>query len=186
MVVLFLDGEFTVLYLLSQVFAFGDVVFSLVAVQRRKKVKLLWLNTLASLCGVIHYALLEAWSGTLTKIISTTRNGLATYEASKKKTSRFIPIIFVAIYVVIGIYSFENWVSILPIAAASIYTVAIYRVDASRIRKFALLGTTLWLLYNICVVSVVGIIGDSIIIINDLVAIYRFRGETKMKLRKQS
>ena len=184
MVMLFLDGGFTVLYLLSQVFAFGDIIFCLAAMQRRNKVKLLWLDTMASFCGVLHYALLGAWSGTVTKLISTIRNGLATYEASQKKTSRLIPIVFVILYIVIGILSFKNWASILPITAASIYTIAIYRVDASQIRKFALLGTSLWLIYNICVVSVVGIVGNVVMIINDLLAIYRFRRKTRKKVRK--
>lgn len=176
--------SFDLFYLLSQVFALGDKVFSLVAMQRRRKKNILQFNTLAASCGVFHYALLGAWPGMITKAISATRNGLATYKASKMRTSVFIPVLFVVLYIVIGIYSFKNWASLLPIAAATIYTIAIYRTDASRIRKAALVGTTLWLIYNICVSSVVGMVGDVVIIINELIAIYRYRARKEVRRKR--
>ena len=117
----------------------------------------------------------------VTKSIATIRNGIATYEASKKRTSKLIPVLFVVFYIISGIASFGSWYSLLPTVAASIYTIVIYRVDVSKIRKYALLGSSLWLLYDICVFSVVGIISESIFIVDDLTAIYRFRKKKKSK-----
>ena len=89
-----------------------------------------------------------------------------------------------AFYIISGIFSFNSWYSLLPTAAASIYTIAIYRVDVSKIRKYALLGSILWLLYDVCVFSIVGIVAESIFIVDDLAAIYRFR-KKKKKSRKR-
>ncbi len=168
-------------YLISQFFALIATICSLIAVQKRRKVQLLNYNTLSSLCAIFHYAFLGAWSGMVTKSIATIRNGIATYEASKKRTSKLIPVLFVVFYIISGIASFSSWYSLLPTVAASIYTIAIYRVDVSKIRKYALLGSSLWLLYDICVFSVVGIISESIFIVDDLTAIYRFRKKKKSK-----
>ena len=180
----FSDGINTFFYLVSQAFALAATICSLIAVQKRKKVQLLKFNTLSSLCAIFHYAFLSAWPGMITKFIATIRNGIATYEASRNKTSKLIPVIFVAFYIISGIFSFNSWYSLLPTAAASIYTVAIYRVDVSKIRKYALLGSSLWLLYNICVFSVVGIVAESIFIVDDLTAIYRFRKKKKKSKKR--
>ena len=171
-------------YLISQFFALAATTCSLIAVQKRKKVQLLNFNTLSSLCAIFHYAFLGAWPGMITKFIATIRNGIATYEASKNRTSRLIPIFFVAFYIISGIFSFNSWYSLLPTAAASIYTIAIYRVDVSKIRKYALLGSILWLLYDVCVFSIVGIVAESIFIVDDLAAIYRFRKKKKKSRKK--
>lgn len=173
------SNEIDTFYLISQVFALAATICSLIAVQKRKKVQLLNFNTLSSLCAIFHYAFLGAWSGMITKFIATIRNGIATYEASKKRTPRVIPVLFVVFYVISGIISFNSWYSLLPAIAAAIYTVAIYWVDVSKIRKYALLGSALWLLYDVCVFSVVGIISESIFIVDDLTAIYRFRKKKK-------
>lgn len=176
-----LENGISVFYIVSQIFALAGTIFSLIAVQKRKKVQLLKYNTLASFCAIFHYVFLGAWSGMAAKIIATVRNGIAVYEASKNKTSKLIPAFFVTLYIIGGIVSFESWISLLPIAAASIYTVAIYTVDVSKIRKYALLGSSLWLIYNICVFSIVGIISETIFIVDDLTAIYRYRKKKSKK-----
>ena len=118
------------------------------------------------------------------EILATTRNSIATYEASKNKTSKIIPVIFIILQLIGGIVLFKSWASLLPMMSTSIYTIAIYRVDASKIRKYALLGSVLWLIYDIYVFSIIGIVAESIFIMDDLIAIYRFRKKKKTVNRK--
>lgn len=180
-----LGNRINAFYIISQIFAFLATTFSLIAVQKRKKVQLLKYDTFASTCATLHYLFLGAWSGAASKTITTIRNIIATNKASKNKTSKIIPAIFVILYIISGIISFQNIFSILPILASCIYAVAIYTVDVSKIRKFALLGSCLWLLYDICVFSIVGIIAECIFIADDLTAIYRFRKKKNSKTKKR-
>ena len=51
----------------------------------------------------------------------------------------------------------------------------IYTSDVAKIRYAIVLSNVLWLVYDIHVLSIAGILAESIIIINGLVAIYRYR-----------
>ena len=173
---MFEEFNLTAFYIISQIFAVLSIIFDLVAAQRRKKVDLLNMDTMAALCSSLHYAFLGAWSGLASKIITTIRNGLAAYQAKKKrKTSILLPIFFVLLYIIMGIISFSSVFSILPILAPSIYTIVIYTSDVKKIRYAVVLSNLLWLIYDIHLLSIAGIVAETIIIINGLIAIYRFR-----------
>lgn len=187
----FLDlaGKINIFYIISQLFALLGTTLSLVAVQQPKKVQLLRVNTIASICQVFHYLFLGgAWTGMETKILAATRNGIATYEASKNRISKMLPTFFVAIYIVIGIvhtlFFRESLINLLPLAAAAVYTVAIYTLNVSRIRKVVFLTSAMWLIYNAIVFSVVGILSEAIFMVDTAVAIYRYRNKSKNKNKK--
>lgn len=176
--------EFGIMYLLSQIFALLATLFSLYAFQRRRKVQILNYTVIAAACGALHYLFLGAWSGVATKTVGTARNMVAAYETSQQKTFKIVPLVFVLFYIVAGILAYESPISFLPVIAACIYTVAIYFGDAKKIRYVAALTTFLWLIYGVYVVSIVGVLSDVVFIINDLVAIYRYRKDKKRKRRK--
>ena len=85
-----------------------------------------------------------------------------------------------------GILTYEAPISFLPVIAASIYTVAIYFGDAKKIRYVAVLTAFLWLVYGIYVFSIVGVLAEAIFIVNDLVAIYRYRKDKKRRKRTKN
>lgn len=176
---LFVNQEFGIFYAISQFFALAGLIFNLVAVQRKKKVQLLSLDTLAASCMALHYLFLGAWTGVATKTISVTRDGIATYKASKHQTSKILPAIFILIYVVIGFFTYQSPFSLLPVLAPITFTLTIYLGDAQMIRWGGWIGSAMWLIYNIHVLSVVGIAAEAIYIANDLVAIWRYGGKKK-------
>ena len=180
----FNDGINT-FYLISQVFALASFVFDLIAMQRKKKSTLLNMDTMAATCSFLHYAFLGAWAGMVSKFITAIRNGIAAYSSSKKaKTPRILPIIFIMIYIVIGFFTFDSIFSVLPILAPCIYTIAIYTCDVTRIRYAGVLTGIIWLIYDFCVFSIIGIVAQTILIINGLIAIYRFRKKKKKSKKK--
>ena len=62
---------------------------------------------------------------------------------------------------------------------ASIYTIVIYTGDVKKIRYAYVLSNLIWLIYNLFVFSIVGIIAQIILVISGLVAIYRYRKKQK-------
>lgn len=170
----------TAFYIISQIFAVLSIIFDLVAAQRRKKVDLLKMDTLAAFCSSLHYVFLGAWSGLASKIITTIRNALAVYQTThKNKKNKLILIVFVLAYIIMGILTFNSFFSILPILAPSIYTIVIYTSDVKKIRYAVVISNLLWLIYDIHLLSIAGILAETIIIINGLVAIYRYRKKNK-------
>jgi len=178
--------EFDVFYLVSQGFALAAMILSLYAFQRRKKVQILNYTVLSAVCSVFHYLFLGAWAGVATKGVGVVRNVFGAYEASKHKTSKIAPLFFVSFYIVSGFFTYDSPISLLPVVAASLYTIAIYFGDASKLRRVAVLTSGLWLIYDICVLSIVGIVAEAVFIFNDLIAIYRYRKKKKAKKRKPS
>lgn len=167
--------EITLFYLISQLFALAATLFSLYAFQRRRKSQILNYTVIAAACSVLHYVFLGAWAGAGSKGVSMVRNALAARDARLHRVSRLAPLIFVALYIVAGFFSYESPASILPVVGSCVYTVGIYFGDARRLRYVVVLASAIWLVYDILVFSIVGIAAESIFILNDLVAIYRYR-----------
>ena len=167
--------EFGVFYILSQVFALAATILSLYAFQRRKKIQILNYTVISATCSVLHYLFLGAWAGASTKAVGVVRNIVAAYETHKRKTFKFVPFVFVLFYVIAGVFTYQSPISLLPVISASIYTIGIYFCDARRLRYIAVLTSGLWLIYGVCVFSIVGVISETIFIMNDLLAIWRYR-----------
>lgn len=177
----FINFDFDLFYAISQVFALAATVLGLVSIQEKKKVQLLNYNFLSAVCAVLHYLFLGAWSGAATKTVTSVRNGVAAYEAHKNKTSKVWPAVFVIFYVVGGVFTYESPFSLLPVAAPIIFTLAIYLGNIKTIRYAAGVGSLMWLIYNIHVFSLVGIASETLFIINDLIAIWRYRKRSSDK-----
>ena len=173
--------EFVVFYLISQIFALAALILSLCAYQKKKKVQILNYTVVSAICSVLHYLFLEAWSGVATKGVGVIRNIFAAYETHNHKVSKLAPFIFVLFYIVMGFLTYQSPASLLPVLAASIYTLGIYFLDARRLRYIAVLTSGLWLVYGIIVFSIMGAVAEAIFIVNDLVAIYRYRRKPRYR-----
>jgi hypothetical protein len=182
---IFAGHDFGVFYVVSQVFALLSLLLNLYAVQRKKKAQILNYNVVAAICGTFHYLFLGAWPGVASKLVGTARNSVAAYEAHRGKISRIWPVIFVSFYIIGGIMTYSSFISILPIVASVIYAIVIYVGSASNIRYAATISSSLWLIYNVFVFSIVGIFSETVFIIDALVAIYRYRRHKKKTRRKK-
>ena len=80
-------------------------------------------------------------------------------------------ILFILIYIVVGIFTYNGILSIFPIVAATIYIIPIWTGNEKTIKKTAFFCYYLWLVYNIFVFSMAGIISNVISIISTFIAI---------------
>lgn len=183
-----INGGVDAFYVVSQIFALAAIVFNLIAVQRRKKSQLLRCDAVAALCNTIHYAFLGGWTGMASKAVSFLRDITATYldlhkKSSSKKRAVVFVVIFAAFYIVSGAVTFESVFSLLPTVGLVIFTAVAYLGKTQSIRYASGLASALWLIYNIYVFSVMGIIAESVFLINDLIAIWRYRDPKAKKCR---
>ena len=82
-------------------------------------------------------------------------------------------IIFGAIFVLIGILSWHGPISIFVVLAKLISSVALGIKNPRTIRILNLISNPCWLLYNIYVGSIAGIITDSLVITSVVIAVFR-------------
>lgn len=97
----------------------------------------------------IHFFLLGANGGFIAAIITTLRNTSSLFDRLKN-----IAPLFICMYIILGFYSYEIWVDVLPIVASVLGTIGFFYFDKIKMRLFALTGTSLWIVHNLTVMSI--------------------------------
>ena len=67
--------------------------------------------------------------------------------------------------------TYKGVVSIFPFIASIYYLIGIWDADELRVRKVALVSFIQWLIYNICVLSISGLVSNVLSILSAYIAI---------------
>ena len=114
------------MYIVAQIIGFIAFVISLIAYHRNKKEKILGNMIISNILNLIHYLLLEAYSGCATKVMAIARDSFIIIKKKNKVlSSNIFLILFILIYIVVGIFTYNGILSIFPIVAATIYIIPI-------------------------------------------------------------
>ena len=130
---------------------------------------------ITNILDITHYFFLNAYSGLVTKVMALIRNiFILGKEDNKKLKSNIFLILFIIVYIILAIITFKNIYSILPFVAAIIYMIAVWNGNELQIKKIAFLCYFFWLVYNISVFSVMGIISNIVALISTYIAYFNF------------
>ena len=88
-------------------------------------------------------------------------------------------ILFIIVYVIATIFAYNNILSILPLLAAMIYIICIWNGNEIKIKKAAFFCYFLWLVYNIFVLSISGIVSNVISILSTFIAVLNVKKGNK-------
>lgn len=159
-------------YVVAQIIGFIAFFFSLIAYHKKSKNKMLGSMIISNVLNLIHYLLLDAYSGCITKVLAIVRdNFIIIKDKNKKLSNNIYLILFIIIYIISGIFTYKGIISILPLIAALIYIIFIWNGRELTIRKVAFGTYFLWLIYNIFVLSIPGIISNVVSIVSTFIAI---------------
>lgn len=155
----------------------GFVALTLVILsfQKNKRANILFIMLGGLLVFVIHYSLLQAWTGALMNLIEA---GIV-FVAYKKETSRWAqqrywPLLFIALFVAAGYTTSNRLADILPIIAQVFGTIAVWQTNPKTIRYIMLIPRPLWFIYNFIVGSYAGMLTEVFIFTSVLTGIVRF------------
>lgn len=124
------------IFIIAQLTGFIAFLISLIAYHRNKKQKILHNMVLANMFNLIHYLLLGAYSGCITKIIAIFRDlFILVKNKNKLLSTNIFLIIFILIYIVAGIFNYNSIFSILPLAAAMIYIIPVWNGNELTIKN---------------------------------------------------
>ena len=158
-------------YTISQIIGFLAFIISLLAYHRKKKSKILGSMVISNILNLIHYLLLGAYSGCVTKVMAIIRDSFIIVKGKNKKLSSYwILALFIIGYIVCSIFTYKGILSLFPILAAIIYIVPIWNGNEKTIKKTAFFCYFLWLRYNIFVFSIAGIVSNVVSIISTFIA----------------
>ena len=172
-----------IIYILSQVAGTIAFIVSLSAYHKKEKRKIVRTMMITNLLDIIHYILLGAYSGCIAKVIALIRNDIIVEkEKNKKLDNNIILIVFFIIYVITGILTFKDIFSLLPIVIAIIYMFFVWNGNELKVKKIAFFCYFLWIIYNIYICSIAGIISNTVATISAFIAVFN----EKMKISEKS
>ncbi len=167
----------------AQILGFGATAALFAGYQRKTRRGLLVAKLSADAFWVAHYLCLGGYAGLIPNAVGVVRE--IVYINRKrlgKANCAAIPLLFVAINWGLGAWSFRSAFDVLPIAASSIVTVALW-TDNPRLTKLACVPVSLaFATYDALIGSYAGIINEAISICS--IAIY-FIKERKIKMEKR-
>ena len=162
------------MYVAAQILGFIAFLVSLYAYQKVNKKDILLCMVISNIINLVHYLILGAYSGCITKVIAIFRDiFIVLKEKNKRLSSVLFLIIFILIYIGVSIYTFTNILSLFPLVAAIIYIIPTWLGNSKTVKKTALFCYILCLIYNIYVSSIAGVIANIVSIVSIIIGLKR-------------
>ena len=159
--------------LIAQLLGFLGTVIIVIGMQQKKYKHIVICKIGNEFLASIHYLLLGGYTGMLANFASCLTNGCYYFRIKKGKTTLPFQIVFATMFVIIGALSWHGPISIFVVLAKLISSVALGIKNPRIIRMLNLISNPCWLIYNIYVGSIAGMVTDTLVTISVLIAVIR-------------
>ena len=143
---------------LATLLGYIGMTFLVLSFQCKREIVLFWFQMLSGLFFVLHYGLLGDYTGMAMDGVCFVR---AWMMASRKKVFTGLPTLIFLILIILAlcIVTWEGVFSIFPTVALLVSTIFLYSGNGNKIRRAQFFCTSpAWLVYNIHVLSIPGIL----------------------------
>lgn len=161
------------LKIIAQVIGFLGTFIIVIGMQQKKYKHIVLCKIGNELLSSIHYLLLGGYTGMLANLASCVTNGCYYFRIKKGKSTLPLQIVFAAMFVAIGLLSWHGPISIFVVLAKLISSVALGIKNPRTIRLLNLISNPCWLVYNLYMGSIAGIITDSLVTASVAIAVVR-------------
>lgn len=154
---------------------FVAVAFFILSYQMKSNRLLFLFQLIGCSIFVIQFGILGAYTGALSLLINILRNVLllkANVWAWVRSKKTMLGII--ALLVAFTIWTWNGWISLLPLASVGVTTVGYWTDNAQKIRLSQLMGSPCTLLYDVLIHSWGGVLSESITLVSIILSIIRF------------
>lgn len=173
--------EITSIYIISQVITILYFAVLSLSYLLKDRNKILIANFAAHIGQTVAMAMLNGYTGAAMSLIMILRDlTLIIQEAKKskgkeinKKIDILILIITIILIVVLTIFTYNGPLSLLSVVATLITTFALWQKDVKAYKLLGIIASILWLAYNIFIISIMGIILESILLICSIVGYFK-------------
>ena len=164
--------ELTLTYIMSQVFTIIMYLLLGVSYYAKDRKKILILSFLSLIANAIAYILLEAYTGLAMCIVAFIRNIVFMIDENRNgkrdkisKKDIIYLIIFNVLIIVSTIFTYEGLLSLLSVIATMLYTYSVWQKKTNVYKFLGIPIGILWVLYNIYVESIFGVILEAILLV---------------------
>lgn len=153
-------------FIIAQILGLFALIVLIISFNKNKKKDLLKLQILSSLLFGLQYLFLNAITGFLMNILCMIRNIIF---SKYKKVPIYYLIIIIILMICLGLTSYQDIYSILPMIAVILYSISLYIGKTKIIRIIELISCSLFIIYNIKVEAYIGLISTIIEFIGCLI-----------------
>lgn len=167
--------EITFIYIISQIITviyFGILSLSYLLKNREH---ILLANFFAHIGQIIAMAMLNGATGAAMAFIMMLRD-LAFLIQEKKHIKKLeVPILIVTIILIVVLtsYTYNGPISLLSVGATLCTTFALWQKNVKRYKLMGIIAGSLWLAYNVFIVSIMGMILQTILVVCSIIGFYR-------------
>lgn len=150
--------------------------------QAKRRSSILTIQIFSSALWCLQFALLAGWAGLINNALGLVRNAVYTQkERWGWVRTPLAPLVFILLVIAAGVFSFtlEGPISLLPMAAMIIQTVAYSITNERTIRICSLFVSPLWLVYDAITLSAAGVVCEALTICSIIIALIRFHQKPK-------
>ena len=157
----------------AQIIGVGALITWVLSIQTNQRQKVLRIQVVANVLYGIQYCLLHIFTAGCLNFLSAIRCLL--YEKKQKAvTSIGYLLLFVLIVLLIGWWTYDGILSIIPIIITLIYTYASWQKNLTVFRVLFLLCAGAWTTYNLSVGAYAAFLGNIFEIISGVTSLLRF------------
>lgn len=168
--------ELTTTYILSQVFTILMYVLLAITYYVKNRKTVLIISFLSLVANAIAYILLEAYTGLAMCIIALVRNIYFLVDEKKNGKQDEITkkdvVVLIILYIIIGIstcFTYEGFLSLLSVFATMLYTYSVWQKKTLVYKFCGIPVGILWVLYNLYVKSIFGVILEAILLVSSVI-----------------
>jgi len=159
---------------ITQGLGFIGLVFIILSFQGKTRTQILKKQMFSTIFFTVHFAMLGAFTGATMNIVAGVRNFV--FEKKDKKrwaSSPWWVVVFILFAGVLLSLSWQGLISLLPFFGIVVGTYARWRDNPFLIRIFSLVGSGLWFVYSIVMVSYPGIVTEVFVMSSILMGIWQ-------------
>jgi hypothetical protein len=161
--------------LIAQGIGMVGLIFAIISFQNNKRILILLFLGMGQMCFIFHFALLGVWTASAMNLVGATRTFFFIFRGRKKwMDSDFVMYIFIGLFFIAGILSWQNWLSFLPIMAMVIETIGVWQKDPRKIRFIVIIPRPMWITFNAIYHSYAGVLTELFVISSLVTGIVRF------------
>lgn len=172
-------------YILSQAFIIMNYIFLVMTYQSKSRKSILIYNFAALSATGISYLFLSAYSGLAMVVVAIVRNIIFIMDEKKNGTSSkngkkdyIILAILYIISIISAIVTYNGILSMMSVAATMLYTYSVWQKNIKIYKALGIPIGILWLIYNIYIFSIFGIILEVVLGISSIIGYIRENKKT--------
>lgn len=168
------------MYIAGQIVGVFVTIMVIVIQQLKSRKQILWASVFVNMLGALNVLLLDGFgSGVTVNFVAIAQILVALWHERKNTKEGLIEkIIFLILYVGVGVISYTSPLDILAILAAVFYMVAMLQKKEQNIRLCLLANMTSWTIYH-GILRSTGIFAQLAGIVSAVIALYRYRQKGK-------